>query len=770
MKCRIRLTCAMLLAGLWLGQAASECSAQESLAPEVLQTLKQGVVFLKVAVGPIEWSGSGFVIHRQGDTVYVVTNAHVATKPNLDGGEIPAGLRGRGVPELFRLKQAFQGRDAEITAVFYSGTPQEERRAATVAALDIPNDLAVLKLTGLTKIPEPLVLDPALKPIETTTVYIFGFPFGEALSSSKGHPTVSIGKGTISSIRLDDAGLENTIQIDGALNPGNSGGPVVDSRGRLHGIAVATIKGSGIGFSVPTSVLHRLLSGSVTERKISRHSDSQGGVAFDIEFSLFDPYQKVNSIRVACVASKVEVPTTEAGKPLNDSQEVELTVKDGKARGVWRLPPAAKLPPFVTIQPVVHDADSKVTYLVASHHRFLVDASIPSGRPELKDPERAEILTDLKSDVPTAIRRRLAELPEYSPGAGQPDIAAELERLASFKDNEIRLASIHLLAVWGTAKNAPGLIKLLTDEHIPVRHSAIQTLAVWGDVSAVQPIVDRLSEAQDRAAAQKGLVRMGEVAEPAVMKLLESADSVIRALACDILGDIGTKTVALPALQKLAMTETGLVAIRAREAAQRITQRGSTVVAIPGLSIRPRVVTGDRKVQRPKELTVGDRTHTGGVVIVGPRRATVALALSQPTEGPRYVACFLMYRLPADEFTRISSVAQSKRIGKETRLIYRTFMDDVELQTEHVFTLDGTQIEQEKLTLQEQSFDPAAGRVFLIDLQADPARIVQKKFVLPTVARDIALDDPALLTVADQMLDLLVKDDAEIRKFVTPSR
>ena len=157
-------------------------------------------------------------------------------------------------------------------------------------------------------------------------------------------------------------------------------------------------------------------------------------------------------------------------------------------------------------------------------------------------------------------------------------------------------------------------------------------------------------------------------------------------------------------------------------------------------------------------------------MIVGPRRATVALALSQQPEGPRDVACFLMYRLPADEFTRISSVAQSKRTGKETRLMYRTFMDDVELQTEHIFTLDGTQIQQEKLALQDQSFDPTAGRVFLIDLQADPPRIVQKKFVLPTVARDIALDDPALLTVADQMLDLLVKDDAEIRKFVTPSR
>ncbi|MBS0205028.1 MAG: trypsin-like peptidase domain-containing protein [Planctomycetes bacterium] len=768
MNPRIRPWCGLLVAGLWLGHLVGETRAQESLAPEILQSLKQGVVFLKVSVGPIEWSGSGFVIHRQSDTVYIVTNAHVATKPDLENGNIPAGLRGRGAVELLRLKQALHGREPEITAVFQSGTPQEERRAATLVAVDVPNDLAVLKLTGLTRIPEPLVLDPTLKPMETTPVFIFGFPFGEALSSSKGHPTVSVGRGTISSIRLNDAGAEDTIQIDGALNPGNSGGPVVDSRGRLQGIAVATIKGSGIGFSVPTSVLHRLLSGSVTERKVVRRSED--GLAFDIEFSLFDPYQKVNSIRVACVAGKVDVPATDAGKPLSGSEEVELVVKDGKAHGVWKLPPDATLPPFVTIQPVVRDVDNKVTYLVASHHRFLVDATRRPGRPELKDATRAEILTDLKSDVPTAIRQRFAELLEYSPEAGQPEIAAELERLASFKDPEIRLASVHLLAVWGTSKNAPGLIKLLTDEQIPLRHSAMQTLAAWKTEAAIQPIVDRLAEPQDRAAGQKALVRMGELAEPAVMKLLASADSVIQALACDILGDIGTTTVALPALQKLAMSETGLVAIRAREAAQRITQRGSTVVSIPGLTNRPRVVTGDRKVQRPKEQAVGDRIHTGGVVIVGHRRATVSLALSQSSEGPREVACFLMYRLPANEFNRMSSVVQAKRMGNDTRLIYRTFLDDIELQTEHVFTLDGTQIQQERLTFQEQSFDPAAGRVFLIDMQADPPRIVQKKIALPTVAREIPMDDPALLTVADQTLDLLTREDAEIRKFVTLGR
>ena len=82
---------------------------------------------------------------------------------------------------------------------------------------------------------------------ETMPVYIFGFPFGEMLATSKANPAVTIGKGTISSLREDDAGDAAVIQIDGDVNPGNSGGPVVDARGRLVGVTVAKVKGRTSG-------------------------------------------------------------------------------------------------------------------------------------------------------------------------------------------------------------------------------------------------------------------------------------------------------------------------------------------------------------------------------------------------------------------------------------------------------------------------------------------------------------------------------------------
>ncbi len=78
----------------------------------------------------------------------------------------------------------------------------------------------------------------------------FGFPFGKALSTTKGNPAVTVGKASVSSLRTGPDGGLAYVQIDGNLNPGNSGGPVVDAKGRLVGVAVATIKdGQGIGWS-----------------------------------------------------------------------------------------------------------------------------------------------------------------------------------------------------------------------------------------------------------------------------------------------------------------------------------------------------------------------------------------------------------------------------------------------------------------------------------------------------------------------------------------
>src|SRR5205085_1393192 len=119
-----------------------------------------------------------------------------------------------------------------ITLVFASGTRTEQSVTATVLAADAERDLAILKATGVRETPKPIAFSQTPKLVETMQVYVFGFPFGASLSTGRGNPAITVGKGSVSSIRTDNQGELTRVQIDGALNPGNSGGPVVDSKGQ----------------------------------------------------------------------------------------------------------------------------------------------------------------------------------------------------------------------------------------------------------------------------------------------------------------------------------------------------------------------------------------------------------------------------------------------------------------------------------------------------------------------------------------------------------
>ena len=101
----------------------------------------------------------------------------------------------------------------------------------------------------------------------TQDIFVAGYPFGKAISAS-----VKVTKGIISSL----TGIGNNysvIQIDAALQPGNSGGPIVDEAGNVVGVAVAKLdmkevmKKWGVvpentNFGVKSSVLEIFLQGN----------------------------------------------------------------------------------------------------------------------------------------------------------------------------------------------------------------------------------------------------------------------------------------------------------------------------------------------------------------------------------------------------------------------------------------------------------------------------------------------------------------------------
>ena len=99
--------------------------------------------------------------------------------------------------------------------------------------------------------------------------FVVGFPFGLGKSLSSG---IISGKSRVLPMTTS-SWMAPYLQTDAAVSPGNSGGPLVDSCGRLIGMISASISGEGaenLGFALPVEVLRPVLSELIETRKVSR--------------------------------------------------------------------------------------------------------------------------------------------------------------------------------------------------------------------------------------------------------------------------------------------------------------------------------------------------------------------------------------------------------------------------------------------------------------------------------------------------------------------
>ncbi len=248
--------------------------AQGGIPAATLTKLKAATVFIKVESLNRSQTGSGFVIEREGTEGVVVTNAHV--------------VRTR------------QNATSKINCMFNSGSSDEFGARATIVGIDDANDLAVLKVSH-ERLPEPLDIVSEVEVRETLPVLILGFPFGRFLATSSRSPSITISKGTVSSIRTDDAGRTAFLQIDGDINPGNSGGPIVTESGALVGISVATLTGTQIGLAIPKQQLKEMLLGRVAavtwafDRRVGKKAE------FNTSVALIDPKQNLDEVSILTV-------------------------------------------------------------------------------------------------------------------------------------------------------------------------------------------------------------------------------------------------------------------------------------------------------------------------------------------------------------------------------------------------------------------------------------------------------------------------------------
>src|SRR5262249_47864126 len=137
-------------------------------------------------------------------------------------------------------------RPKKIEVVLNSGQPNEKTVPGKFIGVDRSSDLGLLRVE-IPDPPPPLEVQSALGLRETPPASFFGFPFGPSL----GHD-VSVGTATVSALRKDkDTGLLTTVQVTGDMQPGNSGGPVVDGWGDVVGVSVSIIRNTRLNFAVP---------------------------------------------------------------------------------------------------------------------------------------------------------------------------------------------------------------------------------------------------------------------------------------------------------------------------------------------------------------------------------------------------------------------------------------------------------------------------------------------------------------------------------------
>jgi V8-like Glu-specific endopeptidase len=140
--------------------------------------------------------------------------------------------------------------EGPITLILHPGLKDEKTFGAKVLRSDQKLDLALLRAEDAKDLAAlPLGSNDSLT--ELMEVVALGFPFGKAIIEDKrSYPAISVNHGHITALRHHEGRLHR-IQLDAALNPGNSGSPVLDEQGRVVGIVVAGVRGSGVNFAIP---------------------------------------------------------------------------------------------------------------------------------------------------------------------------------------------------------------------------------------------------------------------------------------------------------------------------------------------------------------------------------------------------------------------------------------------------------------------------------------------------------------------------------------
>jgi S1-C subfamily serine protease len=138
---------------------------------------------------------------------------------------------------------------------------------AAVVGVDPDSDVAVLKVEIDPRQLKPIPLASSKSIRVGQRAYVIGNPFGREYTLTGG--LVSALDREIESMTRRK--IPGVIQTDAAVNPGNSGGPLLDSGGRLIGmVAAASIEGQNLGFAIPSDMLNAVVPDLIKHGRVQK--------------------------------------------------------------------------------------------------------------------------------------------------------------------------------------------------------------------------------------------------------------------------------------------------------------------------------------------------------------------------------------------------------------------------------------------------------------------------------------------------------------------
>jgi len=186
--------------------------------------------------------GSGFVVSREG---YLLTSSHV-------------------------ISTAGENQPTKMAKRVYVAFRDNDRVDAEVVGIDLNDDVGVLKLNPDDHALTPVPLGDSSKVVVGEPVAAIGSPFGNTDSLAVG--VVSSNSRSIPSL-TSSFNVVDAIQTDAPITHGNSGGPLLDSQGRVIGINAQIRSESGdsegVGFAIPINAAKRSMKQLIENGRVA---------------------------------------------------------------------------------------------------------------------------------------------------------------------------------------------------------------------------------------------------------------------------------------------------------------------------------------------------------------------------------------------------------------------------------------------------------------------------------------------------------------------